>query len=205
MTLVSWFIVQILYRKPVIGMDHKRLVVLAISGSLRKQSSNSRLLSVIEGMAPSHVEFRQYDGLANLPHFSPDLDGDESERNKAVEEWREQLRAADAVMICTPEYARGVPGSLKNALDWIVSSGEFMGMPTAAISASPHPDGGKEALASLMMTLKMMSADIPDEASLAVPFIGTKLGSDGSIKDGNIASMLLNLMQALLQAVREKK
>ncbi|WP_419875002.1 hypothetical protein [Candidatus Pristimantibacillus sp. PTI5] len=60
-------------------------------------------------------------------------------------------------------------------------------------------------MASLMMTLKMMSADIPDEASLAVPFIGTKLGSDGSIKDGNIASLLLNLMHALLQAVPEKK
>jgi chromate reductase, NAD(P)H dehydrogenase (quinone) len=182
-------------------MEQRSLVVLSITGSLRKQSTNSRLLSSIEGMMPTDVEFRMYDGLASLPHFSPDLDGYEAEPHAAVYEWREKLRSADAIVICTPEYARGVPGSLKNALDWVVSSGEFMNMPTAVISASPHAEGGATALASLILTLKMMSAAIPDEATLAVPFVSKKLGPDGSVMDVNTLSSLRNLVRALMQAL----
>jgi chromate reductase len=182
-------------------MEQRSLVVLGISGSLRNQSSNTRLLSSIGGMMPAGIEFRMYQGLATLPHFSPDLDGDEAQLHGAVREWREELRAADAFVICTPEYARGVPGSLKNALDWVVSSGEFMNMPTALISASPHPDGGATALQSLTLTLNMMSAAIPDEASLAVPFVSKKLGTDGSVMDVNTLSSLRNLVRALMQTI----
>jgi chromate reductase len=185
-------------------MKHQCHVVLGISGSLRKTSSNTWLLSSIGGMMPAGIEFRMYQGLASLPHFSPDLDGDEAQSNEAVREWREELRSADAIVICTPEYARGVPGSLKNALDWVVSSGEFMNMPTAVISASPHPDGGATALQSLTLTLKMMSAAIPDEASLAVPFISKMIGPNGSMTDTKILSSLLSLVQALSQAIPEK-
>ncbi len=177
------------------------MVVLGISGSLRNQSSNTRLLSSIGGMMPAGIEFRMYQGLATLPHFSPDLDGDEAQLHRAVLEWREELRAADACVICTPEYARGVPGSLKNALDWVVSSGEFMNMPTAVLSASPHPDGGSIALQSLTLTLKMMSADIPEEASLAVPFVSKIIATDGKVTDTKTLSSLLNLVRALSQAI----
>ncbi|SEB49804.1 NAD(P)H-dependent FMN reductase [Paenibacillus sp. GP183] len=184
-------------------MEHQSHVVLGISGSLRKQSSNTWLLSSIGGMMPTGMEFRIYQGLASLPHFSPDLDGDESQSHDSVREWREELRSADAIVICTPEYARGVPGSLKNALDWVVSSGEFMNMPTAVISASPHPDGGATALQSLILTLKMMNAAIPDEASLAVPFVSKMFGPNGSVTDTNILSSLLNLVRALSLAIPE--
>ncbi|GLI06813.1 FMN reductase [Paenibacillus tyrfis] len=185
-------------------MKQRSLVVLGISGSLREQSSNTRLLSIIGGMMPAGMEFRMYQGLASLPHFSPDLDGDEAHWHGAVREWREELRAANAIVICTPEYARGVPGTLKNALDWIVSSGEFVNKPTAVVSASPHPDGGATALQSLTLTLKMMSAAIPDEASLAVPFVSKMIGPDGSVTDTNTLSSLLNLVRALSQAIPEK-
>ncbi|WP_163853527.1 NADPH-dependent FMN reductase [Paenibacillus elgii] len=185
-------------------MEQRSLVVLGISGSLREQSSNTRLLSFIGGMMPAGIEFRMYQGLASLPHFSPDLDGDEDPWHEAVREWREELRAANAVVICTPEYARGVPGTLKNALDWIVSSGEFVNKPTAVVSASPHPDGGAIALQSLILTLKMMTAAIPDEASLAVPFVSKMIGPDGSVTDTNTLSSLLNLVRALSQAIPEK-
>lgn len=182
-------------------MEKRSLVVLCISGSLRKQSTNSRLLLTIEGMIPAGMEFRLYDGLASLPHFSPDLDGDEVEPHEAVYEWREKLRSAGAIVICTPEYARGVPGSLKNALDWVVSSGEFVNKPTAVISASPHAEGGATALTSLIQTLKMMSAVIPDEATLAVPFVSKKLGLEGSMMDVNTSSSLRNLVRALIQTL----
>ncbi|MCL6605381.1 MAG: NAD(P)H-dependent oxidoreductase [Paenibacillus sp.] len=184
-------------------MEQRNLVVLSISGSLRKQSTNSRILSSIEGMLPTGVEFRIYDGLASLPHFSPDLDiVDDIGPHEAVLEWREQLRSADAIIICTPEYARGVPGSLKNALDWVVSSGEFMDKPTAVISASPHVEGGATALTSLITTLKMMSAAIPDEATLAVPFVTKKIGPDGSVIEMNTLSSLSNLVRVLIQSLR---
>lgn len=182
-------------------MSQRSRVVLGISGSLRTQSSNTRLLASIGGILPAGTEFRMYQGLAALPHFSPDLDGDEAPVNRAVREWREALRAADACVICTPEYARGVPGSLKNALDWIVSSGEFMNMPTAVLSASPHPDGGSTSLHSLILTLKMMSATIPEEATLAIPFVSSIFGVDGSVTDPTTTSSLLHIVRALSQAI----
>lgn len=182
-------------------MDQRPLVVLGISGSLRKQSTNSRLLSSIGGMMPADVEFRLYEGLESLPHFNPDLDIDDAETHEAVDEWRNLLRSADAILICTPEYARGVPGSLKNALDWVVSSGEFVNMPTAVISVSPHPEGGATALGSLIQTLKMMSATIPDEAILAVPFAPSKLGADGSVTEAGTLSSLSSLVGALMRAL----
>jgi len=91
---------------------------------------------------------RIYGGLDDLPHFSPDRDGDDPPRS--VGRLRELLRTADGVLIGTPEYAFGVPGALKNALDWTVSSGEFDGKPVAAISASPLYTGGAKAHASLL-------------------------------------------------------
>ncbi|MFB9324919.1 NADPH-dependent FMN reductase [Paenibacillus aurantiacus] len=182
-------------------MQQRSIIVLGISGSLRTESINTRLLSSIGGMMPTGMELRMYQGLASLPHFSPDLDGDEAQVDKAVREWREELRAADACVICTPEYARGVPGSLKNALDWVVSSGEFVSMPTAVVSASPHPDGGSTALHSLTMTLKMMSAAIPEEAAMAVPFASRIMGDDGSVTDANTESSLRQLVRSLLHTI----
>ncbi|KIL38865.1 flavoprotein [Gordoniibacillus kamchatkensis] len=178
-------------------------IVLGISGSLREQSSNSRLLSSIRGLLPDGMKLLLYDGLGRLPHFSPDLDGDDARPHEAVREWREQLQAADAVVICTPEYARGVPGSLKNALDWVVSSGEFLNKPTAVISASPHPGGGSTALASLMLTLNMMSASIPPEAAISIPFVSKKLGPDGNVIDAKTLTSLRNLVQTLIRTVHK--
>ena len=90
--------------------------------------------------------------MAQLPHFNPELDLDDIDTT--VANWRRLLKEANGVLICTPEYAKGVPGSLKNALDWVVSSGEFVNKPVAVISASPHPDGGALAKASLLGTLR---------------------------------------------------
>ena len=184
-------------------MEQRDLVVLSLSGSLRKQSTNSRILSSIEAMMPPGVAFRVYDGLACLPHFSPDLDTDDIEPHEAVVKWREKLRSADAIIICTPEYARGVPGSLKNALDWVVSSGEFVNKPTAVISASPHVEGGATALGSLITSLKMMSAIISDEITLAVPLVTKKFGPDGLLTDMNTLSLLGNLVRELIKSLHQ--
>ena len=122
---------------PVSGGGSCAVHVLAISGSLRSGSSNTILLRAAAELAPRGLSVAFYEGLGELPHFNPDLD-DEANPPPQVREFRDALRAADGVMICSPEYAHGVPGSLKNALDWVVGSGELSGKPVALINASPR-------------------------------------------------------------------
>src|SRR6478752_7363088 len=95
--------------------------ILAIPGSLRANSSSNLVLKAIKDMMPSGAYVEIFDGVGNLPHFddAPDVP-------ELVQAFRKKIKEADAVLICTPEYAFGVPGSLKNALDWTVSSGEFI-------------------------------------------------------------------------------
>jgi Predicted flavoprotein len=105
--------------------------------------------------APEGIEVTIYDGLASLPHFNPDDDGEGATPPPAVADLRALLAAADGILISTPEYAHGVPGSLKNALDWLVSDGALIDKPIALISASPV--GGQYAQASLVETLTTMN------------------------------------------------
>ena len=108
--------------------------ILAISGSLRSGSSNSLLLQAASSLAPPDAEVTIYEGIDRLPFFNPDLDGDEVPAS--VEAFRSALRSADGLLISSPEYAHGVPGTLKNALDWLVGSGEIINKPLAIINAS---------------------------------------------------------------------
>ena len=106
-------------------MNHQGPVrVLAISGSLRRLSSNTALVGAVARLAPEIVEVSIYRGLADLPPFNPDIDDDRLPA--AVATFRGRLQACDAVLISSPEYAHGVPGVLKNALDWVVGSGELV-------------------------------------------------------------------------------
>ena len=171
--------------------------ILAISGSLREKSLNSALLRTVISMIPSQGTVVYYSEMAQLPHFNPDLDSDGAD--SAVAHWRRLLKEANGVLICTPEYAKGVPGSLKNALDWVVSSGEFVNKPVAVISASPHPDGGATAHNSLLGTLSMMSASVVKEGTLIVPLINKKVNSNEEIIDKELRLNIENLLNALFQ------
>src|SRR5689334_7742067 len=108
--------------------------IIAISGSLRSQSSNTTILKAATMLAPDGVSISLYEGLGMLPHFNPELEGAEG---PAVLDFRRRIRESDGVLISSPEYAHGVPGSLKNALDWIVGTGELVDKPVALINASP--------------------------------------------------------------------
>jgi chromate reductase len=175
--------------------------ILAISGSLREKSLNSALLRCVISMIPSQVTVVNYSEMAQLPHFNPDLDLDEKV-DAAVANWRRLIKKANGVLICTPEYARGVPGSLKNALDWVVSSGEFVNKPVAVISASPHPDGGAIANASLVGTLSMMTASVVEGGILKVPFINSRLGKNEEIIDAELKFKIENQLNALFQEIK---
>ncbi|MFD0695389.1 NADPH-dependent FMN reductase [Paenibacillus sp. GCM10027628] len=164
--------------------------ILAISGSLRAKSSNTAILQAASTLAPAGMKVSFYEGIGGLPHFNPDIDGDEPPA--AVREWRQQLQSADGVLICTPEYANGVPGVLKNALDWIVSSGEFMNKRTAVISASPMTTGGEKAHDSLLLTLGMLTAKIT--CTMKVAMVSKKLDPAGAITDDALEQEIRRLM-----------
>ncbi len=112
--------------------------VLAISGSLKQSSANSALVQSIADLDPELVEV--WGELGELPYFTPDADGGAS-----VESLRTAVAGADLVLLATPEYAGGMPGSLKNALDWLVGSGELYDKDVAVVSAAPSPERGANA------------------------------------------------------------
>lgn len=142
--------------------------ILAISGSLRTASTNTALLRAAIAAAPEGVTVELYEGLGTLPLFSPDLDGGAI---PAVAEFRVRVLAAGGLLIASPEYAHGVPGGLKNALDWAVGWEEYPGKPVALWHTSPYGEHAKAALAEI---LKTMSSCIIPAASLSVILRGKK-------------------------------
>lgn len=174
--------------------------ILCISGSLRPTSTNTNILKAIPQLAAwSDLSFSIYEGLDKLPYFSPELDVEGATPAAAVADFRAQLKSADAVIVCTPEYAFGIPGVLKNALDWIVSSGEFVDKPTAVISASPMMTGGDKANASLVQTLKVMTATITDDRILTIPTVRTKIDAEGNITDDALKTALIKIVDSLIK------
>jgi NAD(P)H-dependent FMN reductase len=112
--------------------------LVAISGSLKQSSANSALVRAFAEDEPESIEV--WGELGDLPHFTPDGDG-----GAPVASLRAAVTRADAVLIATPEYAGGMPGSLKNALDWLVGTGELYDKPVAIVSAAPSPERGEHA------------------------------------------------------------
>ncbi len=172
--------------------------LLAISGSLRERSFNTALLRAAGGLLPDDFEVELYEGLAGLPHFNPDLDVDSA--LAPVAELRARIAGADGVLICSPEYAHGVPGSLKNALDWIVSSGEFTDKPVLLINASPSFMGASLAQANLMEILRVMGAKLPDSALVSIAGVSRKISPGGSL-DEETASALRTALAAFIASL----
>ncbi len=163
--------------------------LFCISGSLRPNSSTASVIRALASLAPDNVDFSVWHDIGGLPHFN-----DSREEPAPVKNFKAQLREADAVIICTPEYAYGVPGSLKNALDWTVATGEFVDKPVAVITASL---GGEHAHASLLLTLSALSAKIVDDAVIVISFIRSKIDSKGDVTDAATLQSLSLVMQAI--------
>jgi chromate reductase, NAD(P)H dehydrogenase (quinone) len=174
-----------------------RIKILAISGSLRANSSNNAVLLAAAGMVGDHVDFTMYKGLGSLPHFD-----DSKEPAVEVSEFRRLLREADGVLICSPEYAFGVPGVLKNALDWTVSSGELVYKPLALITAAT---GGDKAHASLLLTFTALSAQVPEECRLLISFIRSKMDASGSVTDTATLQAIQAVMNGLVSVIEANK
>jgi NAD(P)H-dependent FMN reductase len=171
--------------------------ILTISGSLRAVSSNTAVLRAAARLAPPGVEIVLFEGLAGLPFFNPDLDGDTVP--EAVAAFRRLVGEADGILISSPEYARGVAGVLKNGLDWLVGSSEFPNKPVALINTSPR---ATHALAALTLTLETMSARLVKDAFVTLPLLGTANDEAAIVADDALAAPLREAVALFAAAIR---
>jgi NAD(P)H-dependent FMN reductase len=168
--------------------------ILAISGSLRAASYNTAALRAAAMLAPPGVTVRVFDGMGALPLFNPDLD---NAPPAPVLAWREAIDAADALLLASPEYAHGVTGVMKNALDWAVSMPTFPGKPVALLNTSPRAHHAQDALREILDT---MSARLVPQASIALPLQGSRLDLDGILARPGLAGALREAVITLASA-----
>lgn len=159
-------------------------VVLLISGSTRAASTNTAALRTVAAVAPVGVTTTWYDGLVDLPAFSPDDDGT---AHASVLALREQLSGADAVLLCTPEYAGTLPGSLKNLLDWTVGTADLYEKPVTWINVAA-PGRGDGADATLATVLGYVGADLEPSGPAKLTVARDAVTADGLVGDDTFRS-----------------
>lgn len=140
--------------------------ILGISGSLQRRSANATLLEVAGASLPAGVTFQVFDGVRNLPHFDPDIEKD-GQTPPPVAALRQAVAASDALLIASPEYGHSLPGSLKNAIDWLIGSGELESKLVAITAAVPAKERGQRGLEALRDTLGAVSARIVGGSPIA--------------------------------------
>ncbi len=178
------------------------VAILGISGSLRASSSNTAVLAAAAALASDDLAVGLFTELGTLPFFNPDLDGEGMSPPPAVAAFRQRVLAADALLICSPEYAHGVPGALKNALDWLVSVPELVYKPVGLLNASPR---STHAQASLAETLRTMSLTLVPDACVPVPVAGRSLDAAAIAGDAVLATALRGALAALVASVRAQR
>ncbi len=165
---------------PVLGI----MYILGICGSLRATSTNRRLLAAAGTFMPQGVELHSTTCVGRLPLFNPDI---EPEASEIVSEWVREMRAADGLIISTPEYARGYPGALKNAFDWLVGTDACVNKPFMLLNASLR---GTIAQSTLTTVLETMSGVHIDSASTTIPLLGTSLDVPDILTNAEFAQRL---------------
>ncbi len=173
--------------------------ILAISGSTRRESVNLHILKAIAAIYRDQAAITIFNELDQLPHFNPDLDTDDPPAT--VRSFRSQVEEADGVLICTPEYVYSLPGSLKNAVEWTVSTTLFTNKPTALITASSSGNKAFEALQQLMSTI---GAQISADTSLLIQAPKNKVNNEGMITDGQTLADIRALMNRFLNTTGEQ-
>lgn len=166
--------------------------ILALCGSLRQQSRSLVLLEATAMLASSPMDFRIFKGLGDLPLFNPDTEHMASASVHAL--WRE-VSWADAVIIASPEYAHGVTGTIKNALDWLVGYIPFAHKPVAVFNPSHRAEHADQALREILST---MNAQLIPGACLRIPATGCELGAREMASSDQFAEPI----HAALSAIR---
>lgn len=168
------------------------MLLLSFSGSLRKASSNTHTLIAAGLLVPPGVVIEHYDGIGELPHFTPDLDAN---LPQSIVDLRSRVCKADALLIACPEYARGIPGSFKNMLDWLVGSLDFPGKPVVLFNTSPRASAAQ---AALKLVLETMSATIVHDACATLNLLGKQTDPATIANDPVCGETLRHAIQALV-------
>jgi chromate reductase len=174
--------------------------VLAISGSLRRRSTNTAALEAFARLAPAGVRVFVYRDLALLPPFNPDDDGEGMAVPEPVRNLRALVAASDAIVVASPEYAHGVPGALKNALDWLVASETFAGKGVVLINASPR---AFHAQANLREILATMAARLVPEAFATLALTGRSVTAEDVLRDATSSRRLEESLTTLVAVLAQ--
>ncbi len=169
--------------------------LLGLSGSVRAASTNTALLRAAAAAAPSGTTLSIYAGLASLPIFDPDVE--RPFEPPMVLELRRHVQEADGLVVACPEYAHGIPGGLKNALDWLVSGCEIPGKPVALFHASARSLYGRAALAEVLQTMSAVLV-----STFTFPLLGLDPESvDQRLSDPVAVASLQAAMQEFLAKI----
>lgn len=170
--------------------------LLALSGSLRKASSNTALLHAACSLAEAPVKIQVSELIGALPLFNPDF---EENLPEIIREFRRQVKSSDGLLIASPEYAHGVTGAIKNALDWLVGGPEFVKKPVAVMNASPRSIHAYESLKEI---IKTMDGHLVQEACLTVPLPNNKITKEGIMSDVALCSLIKQVLLQLQSAIQ---
>ncbi len=170
--------------------------ILAVSGSTKANSTNELILRAIAEIYGENLNFEIYTEIADLPHFNPDLDT--VEPPESVKKFRQLIENADGVLISSPEYVFSLPGSLKNAIEWTVSTTLFSNKPTAFIIAATS---GEKAFESLELILQTIGADVNEHSKLIIKAAKGKLNPSKEITDQAVLEAIDKLIKSLTNQI----
>ncbi|WP_297914484.1 NADPH-dependent FMN reductase [Thiomonas sp.] len=165
--------------------------ILAVAGSLRAASINAAFCRAASRLAPADAPIAVYDRLGDLPLFNPDREADAPE---PARHWRRAVGGADALLIASPEYAHGVSGVMKNALDWLVGEESFVGKPVALVNTSPRAHHAHDALLEILRT---MSAHVVESASPSIALLGVCTGEAEMLASEQTCASIRQVIAAL--------
>ncbi|MFI5451068.1 NADPH-dependent FMN reductase [Pedobacter sp. UC225_61] len=172
--------------------------ILAIIGSTRANSSNLKLVAKIEALSKKVFDLTIFDEISSLPHFNPDLDTNHPPEN--VISFRKKIAEADGIIICTPEYIFSLPGSLKNAIEWCVSTTVFSQKPVGLITASASGDKASEELQLIMQTLE---TKFNEHTTLLIKGIKGKINDQLEIADTATLSNVIKFIDAFQDLLKQ--
>jgi NAD(P)H-dependent FMN reductase len=172
--------------------------IFAIVGSVRKDSVNEAILRTIAARYKENLAINIFLEIAELPHFNPDIT-DESV-TLSVTKFRKEIAASDGVIICTPEYVFSLPGTLKNALEWTVSTTVFTDKPVALIVASGL---GEKTFESLTLIMKTLGARIGKQSTLLIQGARAKYNAQRESLDTETLADIQKLMDSFIESMRE--
>lgn len=174
------------------------LKVLGISGSTKSRSTSLSILEFLSRKFKDKIEFKIYNRIGELPHFNPEL---EEDLPNSVLELRELIEESDGIVFCTPEYVFSLPGSLKNLIEWNVSTVLFSSKPVAMIVAAAS---GKKAFESLELILTTIESSIPEESKLLIQGAKGKIDKEGNITSQKTIDELTSVVLSLVKTIEDQ-